>query len=117
MEFDEPVQELEALAKSLAEGNVVLLRDKYDKPHRAREPLTFHSSRLWLFPLGVCPDARHPMQIWRNGMVQLMDHEVRVYVLNKASPTGVLVFNKDTHPSDGVQASYTTIPTKELRDP
>ena len=57
------------------------------------------------------------MQIWRNGMVQWLDHEVRVYVLNKASPTGVLAFNKDTHSSDGVQASYTTIPVKGLRDP
>ena len=110
MKFDEPSAELEALAKALADGSVVLLRDLYDKPRRTRQPLAYHTSRIWLFPFGCCPHPHHPIQVFRNGMMQHMDVECKIYVMHEEAPVGVAVFDKPTHPEDTVQASFTALP-------
>lgn len=106
-----PDEELEALRKLLEEGRLQPLRDRYDGARRIRLELERFSSRIWLFPFGAQPSSQHNVQVFRNGMPQWMDHEVKLFRLRGRTTLTVAVFIHDVPEGDRIQASYITVPT------
>lgn len=111
-EFVVPTEDLEELVRVMDEGKVEDLRDHYPEPRRTKQPLTRYTSRIWLFPFGIHPSHHEPLQVWRNGMSQWIEVEVKLFRVGKLKPITVLVFEQPTHETDRVQASYTAVPIK-----
>lgn len=111
-EFVVPTEDLEELARVMDEGKIEVLRDHYTGARRTKQPLARHTSRIWLFPFGIHPNHHEPVQVWRNGMTQWMDHEVKLFRVGKLKPITVLVFEQPTREKDTVQASYVSVPTQ-----
>jgi hypothetical protein len=107
-EWENPFDEIAQLESDLGHGNLVLFRDKYEGLRRTRQLLQRYSSRVWLFPFGVRPDLTRDLDVWRNGLLQAMNDEVRLL----ESPVAVVVvFRHPTREDDKVQVSYTARPT------
>lgn len=113
MDFDLPTQELQELSDRLDDRTVIPLRDRYDKPRRIKQPLSRYSSRVWLFPFGIHPSRKHPVEVFRNGLVQWMDHEIMLRPVGRKKPMTVVVFLQDTKEGDLVQATYIAVPLEE----
>ena len=112
MEFDLPTAELEELAVLLDTGKLEPLRDKYEGARRTKLPLSKYTSRTWLFPFGTHPSPRHTVEIFRNGLVQWMDKEVKLLRIGQRHPITVVVFLQETREQDRVQATYVALPTR-----
>jgi hypothetical protein len=109
MSFVVPEAELEELADVLDSGKLELLRDRYETARRIKQPLEMYTSRIWLFPFGVHPSSRHPVQVFRNGLAQWMNHEVKLFKVGSRRPLTVAVFQRETRPGDRVQATYIAV--------
>jgi len=112
MEFETPTADLEELADLLDTGKLQPLRDKYENPRRTKLPLSKYTSRIWLFPFGTHPSSAHPVEVFRNGMVQWMDNEVRLIQVGRQHPVTVVVFLQETRDQDRVQATYVALPSR-----
>jgi len=110
IDFVVPVEELEELAEILDSRKLEVLRDRHPRARKTKQPLSKYSSRIWLFPFGVRPSSRHPVDIFRNGMAQWMDTEVKLYQIGVLRPLTVAVFLHETRDDDVVQATYTAVP-------
>ena len=112
MEFIIPTAELEELAALLDNKKLEPLRDKYAGARRTKLPLSKYTSRTWLFPFGTHPSPTHPVEVFRNGMAQWMDHEVKLFRVGKQYPITVVVFLQETKDQDLVQATYIAVPSR-----
>jgi hypothetical protein len=99
--------ELKELAEMVTSGKVVLLRDRYPHARRTKQPLAHHTSRIFLFPFGVRPSQKHPIEVFRNGLPQWMGEEVQVL---RCGPLYAAVFAQETREGDVVQATYVAAP-------
>ena len=105
-----PVEELEELAEILDSRRLEVLRDRHPRARKTKQPLSRYSSRTWLFPFGVRPSPSQPVEIFRNGMAQWMDKEVKLYQIGRMRPITVAVFLHEIREDDVVQATYTAVP-------
>ena len=112
MEFVVPAAELEQLAVLLDNKKLEPLRDKYEGARRTKLPLTKYTSRTWLFPFGTHPSPDHAVEVFRNGMIQWMDNEVKLFRVGQLHPITVVVFLQETKDQDLVQASYLAMPSR-----
>ena len=112
IEFAVPAVELEELAALLDSGKLEPLRDKYEGARRTKLPLSKYTSRIWLFPFGTYPSPNHPVEVFRNGLVQWMDNEVKLFRVGKQRPITTVVFLQDTREGDIVQATYIALPSR-----
>jgi len=109
MAFEDATDDQAELARLLETGELVPLRDRFDKARRVKQILAPFTSRVWLFPFGVQPSPDHAVEVFRNGMSQYMGEECRV---SKAGSISVVVFAEPLHEGDRVQASYIAVPTE-----
>jgi len=49
------------------------------------------------------------VQVFRNGLAQWMDHEVKLFKVGSRRPITVAVFQRETRPKDRVQATYIAV--------
>lgn len=111
-EFITPDNEIQELVEMLEGGKLRTLRDWYPQARRTRQPLERYTSRIWLFPFGVRPSSESPVQIWRNGLVQHLDHEVKLLQVGRTHLLTIVVFQHPTRDGDIVQADYLAVPAK-----
>jgi hypothetical protein len=112
MNFVIPTDELEELGELVDKKKLEPLRDKYEGARRTKQPLERYSSRTWLFPFGVHPSPTRPVEVFRNGLAQWMDHEVKLFRVGLKHPITVVVFLQDTQENDRVQATYIAVPSR-----
>jgi hypothetical protein len=105
-----PEEELNELAELLDSGALVVLRDRYDRPRRTKQPLQRYSDRIWLFPFGTHPDPGQDVTVFRNGLPCYMGHEAELVRVGRSQPISVVVFQIPTRELDKIQASYICIP-------
>jgi hypothetical protein len=110
--FVVPIEDLEELADLLDSGKLEVLRDRHARARRTKQPLSRYTSRIWLFPFGIHPSSRHPVEVFRNGMVQWMDNEVKLFQIGRARVITVAVFLHETREGDRVQATYVAVPSE-----
>jgi hypothetical protein len=103
--------EISELDKVLQEETVEVLRDRFPGQRRhIRQPLVQWGNYTWLFPFGVQPDLREPVEVYRNGISQWMGQECEVLVVGKPRWVAVAVFHSPSREGDVVQATYDTLP-------
>lgn len=112
MDFIIPAKELEELGDVLDSGKLEPLRNQFEGARLTKQPLTKYTSRIWLFPLGTHPSLKHPVEVFRNGMTQWMDHELKLIRVGKTKPIIVVVFLQETKEGDLIQATYMALPSK-----
>jgi len=108
--MDLPESDLHELASILDSGELVPLRDQFDRPRHVQQELQRYSDRIYLFPFGVHPDPRAPVQIFRNGLGIWMDEEAKLIRVGRVHPVTVCVLDPPISISERISASYQSIP-------
>lgn len=75
-----------------------------------KQPLTRWGDYTWLFPFGIQPDLKAPVEVYRNGIAQWMGQECEIVVVGSPRWVTVAVFGAPSKEGDVVQASYETDP-------
>jgi hypothetical protein len=105
-----PADELAELAEILDSEQLHVLRDRYARPREVRQPLLRFTDRVWLFPFGVTPDIRQPVQVYVNGLLAWMGREVELVRVGRVHPVVVAVMGRPLHLGDVVAAVYVVVP-------
>jgi hypothetical protein len=108
MEF--PETDLCELANILDSGELEPLRDRFDRPRRVQQELQRFTDRIYLFPFGVHPDSRAPIQIFRNGLGIWMGEEAALRRVGQVRPITVVVLDPPVGTSERISATYQAKP-------
>jgi hypothetical protein len=103
-------QDIQQLADDLANGRLFPLRDRFDRPRRVRQQLQRYSSRLYLFPFGVAPMEKAPVQVFRNGLAVWMGEEAKVVCVGNSPRAWAVVVDPPCREGTMVQAEYVVVP-------
>lgn len=93
--------DLDELASILDEGQVAPLRDTDPPRGRVREQLSRFTPHVWVFPFGLHPDPAVPIEVYRNGVLQMIGGDCRIVRVGTRRQLSAVVFD-DPLPSRDV---------------
>lgn len=105
-----PDDDLRELASILDSGGLTPLRDRFDQIRRVRQELSRYSPRIYLFPFGIHPDPRSPVQVFVNGLGVWMGNEAVLVQVGIKEPLTVVVLDRKLNEREVVQATYHAAP-------
>jgi len=93
--------DLAELASILDAGQIEPLRNTDPPRGRVREQLSHFTPHVWIFPFDLHPDPSAPIEVYRNGILQMIGGDCRIVRVGTRRKLSAVVFD-DPLPSKDV---------------
>ena len=108
--MEHPEADLVELGNILDSGELQPLRDRFDRPRHVQQELQRYTDRIYLFPFGVHPHPKEPVQVFRNGLGIWMGEEAELLKVGIVRPVTVCVIDPPVSTTERISATYVARP-------